>query len=343
MKKLLVFCFIFSWSFAAFAQKQSDAKDSIKVFYDELFSVLKKGFLQRNAVDWKTVESETSQKLTQYGHFEKSLSEIKPLFDRIGATHCGIYYQQKRYAGSGKTIPKDAYSDQLKKKYAAKSPFEARMLDDRYAYILMPVITLMDTSNRNISKTAQPMYDQIAALKSQHQPQGWIVDLRLNSGGNSMPMLLALYDLLGDNAVWGTLDANRKQVTNIRLKDGKYMDGGKSFAAITPSGQLMDHAKVAVITGIFTASSGEVTALAFHDRPNTIFIGEQSYGAMTSNIQAELPFGAVLALTVGYDSDRNGVYHEQIVPDIIVRKQDNFENLMLDANILEAVKFFERP
>lgn len=328
-------------SILSFAQKQASAKDSIKLFYDELFSVLKKGYLHKNSVDWKSVEAETNQNLTQYGSFKKSLSEIKPLFDKIGANHCGIYYQQKRYAGSGKTIPKDAYTDQLKKKLAAKPVFEARMLKDRYAYILMPAMVFMDTSARNISSIAQPMYDQIAALKKKHHPQGWIVDLRLNTGGNAMPMLLALYDLLGDNAVWGTLDLNKKQENLVRLKQGKYLDGSKIIPSIKPNGELLDQAKVAVITGIFTASSGEVTALAFKGRPNTVFIGEKSYGATTSNIQTELPFGAVLALTVGYDSDRNGIYHEEIVPEIPVSKEDNFEDLMLDGNVLEAVKFFE--
>jgi len=341
MKKLLTLCFIFSLSVSGNAQKQAGAKDSIKVFYDGLFSVLKKGYLHSKQVNWPAVEAETRQKLSAYGNFGTSLGEIKPLFDKIGANHCGIYYQQKRYVGSGKTIPKDAYTDQLKKKLAAKPAFEARMLNDRYAYILMPAMVFLDTSASHISSIAQPMYDQIAALKTTHHPQGWIVDLRLNTGGNSMPMLLALYDLLGDNAVWGTLDHNKKQENLARLKQGKYLDNSKIIPSIKPSGELVDQAKVAVITGIFTASSGKITALAFQGRPNTIFIGEKSYGAMTSNIQTELPFGAVLALTIGYDSDRNGVYHEEIVPDVLVSKLDNFDDLTADGNVQEAVKFFE--
>lgn len=341
MKNRLALFFVFSLSILNYAQKQANSKDSIKVFYDELFSVLKKAYLHKNAVDWKLAEAETNQNLTQYGSFKKSLNEIKPLFDKINANHCGIYYQQKRYAGSGKTIPKEAYTDQLKKKLAAKPAFEARMLNDRYAYILMPAMTFMDTSAKNISNLAQPMYDQIASLKTKHHPQGWIVDLRFNTGGNSMPMVLALYDLLGDNAFWGKLNLNKKQENLVRLKQGKHLDGSKSPPSIKPSGELIAQAKVAVITGIFTASSGEVTALAFKGRPNTKFIGEKSYGATTTNIQIDLPYGAVMALTTGYDSDRNGVYYEQIIPDIVVSKQDNFDDLMKDGNVVEAVKFFE--
>lgn len=37
----------------------------------------------------------------------------------------------------------------------------------------------------------------------------------------------------------------------------------KPIASIKPKGKLLDKAKAAIITGILTASSGEVTALAF--------------------------------------------------------------------------------
>ena len=341
MKKRLTLFFIFSMSILSFAQKQSSSKDSIKVFYDELFSVLQKGYLHKNSVDWKSVEAETKKNLTQYGNFKQSLSEIKPLFDKIGANHCGIYFQNSKYAGTGKVIPKDAYSDQFRTKFASKPAFEARMLNEKYAYILMPAMTFMDTSAKNISKMAQPMYDQIAALKTNHHPQGWIIDLRFNTGGHSTPMLLALYDLLGNHEIWGTLDLNKKQGNLVKLKDGKYLDGSKGGPSIKINGELINQSKVAVVTGITTASAGEVTALAFKGRPNTTFIGEKTYGATTSNMQVDLPFGTLLALTIGYDSDRNGVFHEQIIPDIMVSKQDNFDDMIQDHNVLEAVKFFE--
>lgn len=341
MKNRLALFFVFSLSILNYAQKQMDSKDSIKVFYGELFSILKKGYLHKNSVDWKSVEAETTQNLTQYHNFKKSLSEIKPLFDKINANHCSLFYQNTKYSGTGKVIPKDAVSKDWRKKYAAKPTFETTMLNDKYAYILMPEMIFMDTRAKNISKIAQPMYDQIAALKTKYSPEGWIIDLRFNPGGNSMPMLLALYDLLGDNDIWGTLDLNKKQKTLIKLNKGKYLDGSTSGPSINPNGELLDEAKVAVITGIYTASSGEVVALAFKERPHTIFIGEKSYGATTTNIQVDLPFNTTMALTIGYDSDRNGVFHEQIVPDIVVSNQDNFEDPMKDGNVVEAVKFFE--
>ncbi|GGG63658.1 S41 family peptidase [Epilithonimonas arachidiradicis] len=340
MKKTITILSILSLSLGLNAQKQKTPQDSIKVFYNELFSVLEKSYLNRKSVDWKTVESETKDKLKSYDNFEKSLTEIKPFFDKINANHCLIFYNNKKYSGTGKVITKDDFSEQWKKKFDTKPAFEAKMIDEKYGYILMPNMLFFDLSPENINKIAQPLYDKIAEIKSNNKPEGWILDLRFNTGGNSTPMLLALYDLLGDNVVWGTLDGNKKMISKIKLNQGKYLDGSKKPAFINPKGELMDKTKVAVITGLFTGSSGEVTALAFKGRPNTIFIGEKTYGATTANTQYTLPFGSTMAITIGYDSDRNGNYYEQIIPNVFVSKKDNFDNLLLDGNFVEAVKFF---
>lgn len=341
MKKTITLLSILSLTLSLNAQKQKTSQDSIKVFYNELFSVLEKSYLHRKSIDWKTVESETKDKLKSYDNFERSLTEIKPFFDKINANHCTIFYQNKRFAGSGKTITKDQFSEQWKNKFDSKPAFEARMIDEKYAYILMPALSFMDNSPENIHKLAQPLYDQIAEIKTENKPKGWILDLRFNTGGNSTPMLLALYDLLGDNVIWGVMDGNKKMTSKLKLEKGRYLDDSKKTPFINRKGELMDNAKVAVITSLFTASSGEVTALAFKGRPNTIFIGEKSYGATNTNTSYPLPFDTTMAITIGYDTDRNGNYFEQITPDILVSKKDNLDDLSLDGNIVEAIKFFE--
>lgn len=336
---LLLICLL---TFSVKAQKKSTPQDSITVFYKELFSALKTGYIHKKTIDWPAVESETWLKVKQHTSFENSLNEIKPLFDKIAANHCIVFYNQKKYTSTTKKIPEGSYSGQWSKKYGTKPNFEAKVLDDKFAYILIPGMLFFDTSAGNINKIAQPLYNQIAEIKTNNKIEGWIIDLRFNTGGNSTPMLLSLYDLLGNNNVWGTLNVNKKQDIKYKLKDGKYIDGSKDMPYINLSGALLDTAKVAVITGIVTASSGEVTALAFKGRANTIFIGEPSYGATTGNVSWPLPFNITMALTTSYDSDRNGNYHEKIIPDILVSKQDNFDNLLADQNIQEAIKFFSK-
>lgn len=319
----------------------SQAADSIGVFYKALFKALKVGYLDRKKVDWKSVESETYKSLESYNTFNGSLKEITNIFDKINATHCLVYRGNDRYTATRKPISKDSYSVEWKRKYDSKPSFEVKVLDDKFGYVMIPGMVFSNNSAENISKIAQPLYDLISKMKSSHNLEGWIIDLRLNTGGNSAPMLLALYDLLGNNEIWGELDENKKSVRKFKLENGNYIQKSQTIAAIKPSGRLLDQERVAVITGMFTGSSGEVTALAFKGRQNTIFIGGNTAGYTTGNVTWPLPFGSLIALTTGYDSDRDGQYYPYIVPDIVISKQDNFDNLMFDANIQEAVKFIK--
>ena len=340
IKKSTLFLFLLILSLNANAQKYRGSQDSIKVFYDTLFNTLKEGYLYKDKVNWKTTQTETLSNLAKYTDFKKSLNEIKPLFSKIGADHCTIEYQGNAYNISAIYEP-TLFSDQWKKKYATKPDFEVKLIDGKYGYILIPALNFSDTKPRNVNKIAQQLYDQIATFKNKNETEGWIIDLRFNTGGNSWPMLLALYDLLGDNKIASTLDVDKKLIKTTSLSKGEYQTDSKKIFQIKPNGKLLDHAKVALITGVVTASSGEVVAMAFKGRPNSILIGENSAGFTSANYGVGLPFGALMRLTKEYNSDRNGNYYDKLIPDIVVSKQDNFDDLMADKNIQEAIKFIK--
>ncbi|MFN0257303.1 S41 family peptidase [Pedobacter ureilyticus] len=314
--------------------------DSTNVFYKELFKALKRGYLHRNSVDWKTIERDTYLKLGSYHSFRASLQEVTNVLDRIEANHCQVYHNGVKYTTTRKASSKQPYSDEWKSKYDTGPALEVKLLAGKYAYILMPRMIVFDNSPENLSKIAQPLYEQIARLKIHDNIAGWIVDLRFNTGGNSAPMLLALYDLLGNGIVWTGLNENRKVVAEYKLVNGSYFYNSKEIAAIKPEGRLLDKAKVALITGAMTASSGEVTALSFKGRDNTLFIGEKTAGYTTSNVNWPLPYDSFIAMTTGYDGDRSGTYYARIEPEVPLSKNDDFKDLMSDANVQQAIRFF---
>lgn len=341
MRKLFILLGICGLSFHVNAQKITTSQDSIKVFYDKLLGMLQSDYIHTKKVDWKTVGNETLQNIKKYNDFKSSLKETETLFGTIGATHCKVIYENKVYGVTLKAST-DNLSEQWKEKYATKPGFEVKILEGKFGYILMPGIKSFDFSPENTHKTAQPMYDQIAGVKAKNKLEGWIIDLRFNTGGNSAPMLLALYDFLGDNDIWGTVGTNKKQKSKVRLEKGNYLNNSKKTSFINSAGELLDKTKVAVITGPLTASSGEVTALGFKGRDNTIFIGEKTFGMTTANVDVALPFSSTLILSVAFDTDRFGNYYEQIIPDIAVSKQDNFNDLSADKNIQEAINFIAK-
>ncbi|OPC59025.1 S41 family peptidase [Elizabethkingia bruuniana] len=341
MKKTFILILLLNLCVQFYAQNKLSSKDSIDTFYNQLFKNLKTSYLYKNDVNWKGVITETNQNLSKYDNFNSSLSEIEPLFNKIGATHCNIYYKDKVYSSSIKSI-NEKLSDEWEKAYTSKPSFKTKVINNEFGYILIPKIIFSDISEKNVHRIAQPLYDEIADLKSKNNLKGWIIDLRFNTGGNSWPMLLALYDFLGNNDINGSLNIDKKQINKIKLDKGVYYNNSKKVSYITPHGQLLDQAKVAVITSAATGSSGEIVALSFKGRANTIFIGQETFGATTGNIKSSLPFGSYMALTTSYDCDRNGNYYKTISPDIVILKEDNFENLLLDKNIQEAIKYIIR-
>ncbi|RZJ79015.1 MAG: peptidase S41 protein, partial [Chryseobacterium sp.] len=314
MRKFIFTGFLFISLMPLEAQKGKTSQDSITIFYNQLFNHLENSYLHKNEVNWKEVKAETKINLAKYDRFESSLGEIKSLFDQIKADHCSVYYRDRKYGGSTKSISSEV-SEAWKIKYKSKPEAEVKILEGDIGYILMPKIVFSTVNEKNTHAAAQPIYNKIANIKINQQIKGWVIDLRLNSGGNSAPMLLALYDFLGNNPIWSSVNLKGKKVSTINLDQGVYYDNGIKQGFINPVTPSLDQAKVALIIGPATASAGEIVALAFKERPNTIFIGEQSYGATTSNIQAQLPFESYMALTTAIDADRNGKVYDHVTPD----------------------------
>ncbi len=122
---------------------------------------------------------------------------------------------------------------------------------------------------------------------------GWIVDLRNDTGGNMWPMLAALKSLLGKDAVGGARGRNGQE-RKWRIESAE-------------EGIDLTMARVAVLLGPRTSSSGEAVAVAFHGRPATRSFGQPTDGRSTVNGSYKLADGSLLFLTTAVDVDRNGV------------------------------------
>lgn len=341
MKNILTFCF-FCFALNMLSQNSVSSNDSINTFYNSLLKIMKTDYLYKNDVDWPKKELELKERLTKYNSFENSLNEITSLFDGINANHCSVYYKNNSYSATYNGPSENDFSEQWLKKYDSGSSFEVKILDDNYGYILVPSINFEDISSENINKIAQPLYDKIAKIKETTSFKGWIIDLRINTGGNIYPMLLALYDFLGNNPVFGVMNNNKDLVSMTKMDKGKYIEGDTITSYIIPNGKKLTKTKVAIIIGNATASSGEITALAFKGRKNTIYIGKETMGMTTTNEKRDLPHGAFMALTIGYDSDRYGKFYQKIIPDTVISGEDNFDNLLSDPNIDEAINYFNK-
>jgi hypothetical protein len=151
--------------------------------------------------------------------------------------------------------------------------------------------------------------------------EGWIVDLRANTGGNMYPMIAGVGPILGEGPAGRFVDP-APDVADIvwSYSAGQALYDGHVFAAVTPPYRLQrPNPKVAVLIDGGTASSGEGVAISFRARPDTRFFGLRTCGRATGVMPFRLSNGATLALATAYMADRTrAIYPEGVVPDEII-------------------------
>jgi carboxyl-terminal processing protease len=148
----------------------------------------------------------------------------------------------------------------------------------------------------------------------QAHPCGWIIDLRPNTGGNMWPMLTTLAPLLTGPTLGYFVGAAGRR-TPWTLRNGQLFHADSAQIPDTNDYQLARaQPPVAILTGPFTASSGEATLIAFRGQPNTRTFGQPTTGLASANQIFTLSDGAVLLITVANDADRTGHVYPNLVP-----------------------------
>lgn len=317
--------------------------DSIKTFYNFLFDLTKNEYLYRNEINVDSAIAVTKKVLLEAKTFNDALRQLPNYFDAINCNHCSLFYGRRDIYPNIGAPSDEAFSESLKQKSKTMLDFEAKVVDDKYGYVLVPPVLFNSFVNEEkLSNVSTEFYNKINEIKSKNNIQGWIIDLRLNQGGIPYPMILSMYDFLGDNMVFQYLDDKKNIMSQIRLAKGKIIDEKGVVARIEPKGKMLTDAKVAVLISPATASAGEIVSLCFKGRKNTIFIGENTTGLTTVNSEVMTPFNGNLAFTVGHDADRNGNTYTVVKPDVEVLKQDNFNNLLQDKKVQKAIEYFNK-
>ncbi|MFI5153974.1 MAG: S41 family peptidase [Chitinophagales bacterium] len=91
-----------------------------------------------------------------------------------------------------------------------------------------------------------------------------------------------------------------------------------------------------------TGSSGEFLAIAFKKRKNTVFIGSNTAGYITSTKGFKINDAVTLLLSTGYGKDREGqVYEDALSPDISIQAPDSFNDVKNDKKVLVATDWIK--
>ena len=199
------------------------------------------------------------------------------------------------------------------------------ILDNNIAYLALPMFASSD--QKLMLKYADTLHTLIALFDKQN-PEGWIVDLSNNGGGNCFPMIAGVGPLIGNGICEYSFSGNGsvKQIIYNNGWTGFAWVGGDSSMVLMKSNPyiLKDPDKpIAVIYGNGTASSGEVTAIAFIGLPNSKSFGQETYGVSTRIDNFEMSDGSYFNLVAGVDADRNqNKFGGKIKPDVETKDRD---------------------
>lgn len=336
MAKLLIVLFLI---IVPAASAQTTVSDSSRAVIDSVYTLIKTRSLHRNQVDWQLVDKQFESEVDSAGSFDTALNAFRGVFKALDDVHSAIYYNGR---GIGYFRPSESKRDVsaliTQSREQAGQP-AGELLNGDIGYVLVPAYG--PQGQEAIDKATQGLRDVVCDLATS-ATKGWIVDLRLNEGGNIYPMLSGLGDLLGDGLVAQMVDIEGNPIMRWSIREGILYLGEYKTTAVDrrcPEAQQAPH--VAVLVGPATFSSGQIAAIAFSGWARARLFGEPTAdGYATSNQWYQVTPALGLNLSEAYFADRSNTVHEGIVlPDEVVDGIWAFDALNQDAVIQRALQW----
>lgn len=334
MKIAIVSVFLFL-SFLSSAQQSG-----LCVELDKIIGVAQSTSVYRDRVNWK----QAIDSIHTLSADAKSFAELAPalnyLLEVLGDEHGRIFYNNQVIAYY--------YSGQLKEHQSGFDPvlygqvqsgqvytFMTTLLKDHIGYIRMPGLPMGD--NMLMAKNIQ---DEVCRL-IENGADRWIIDLRYNGGGNLNPMVEGLTAILGDGLVGGAEGLTPAENIIWEIRDGDYYNNGYSILlpeeCTGASGQ-----RVAILTSLYTVSSGEALAVIFKGRPQTRFFGARTLGMVTGTSWDVISDSVTMSISTNFYTDRNGtVYRHYVDVDEEIQSIHSPE-IMDEPCIMRAMQWIEQ-
>ena len=273
------------------------------LYLEAALSVMWQHALMRHEVDWERISDEARRRCTDATSVRDTYPTIEWALTALGDGH-SFFSPPER---GTQALASGQYQDEVRSPSAS--------IDERGLALL--VVPSFRGSPQQIATYAGTLGDAIQQLAAK-QPQGWIVDVTDNPGGNMLPMLAGLAPLLGAGTVGFFVDGEGTHVTwRCDTIGGFWLDDELMVAGHRRNvDDGLAHSPVAVLIGPRTASSGEAVVVAFRGRDRTRTFGQPTRGLTTCNDTFDLADGATIVLTVARFADRHAVVCDgPVLPD----------------------------
>lgn len=239
--------------------------------------------------DWPQQKKQAMRDLQSAKTYQDTYLILQKMAELLGGKHSHFYS-----------------SSEIKKEKQALTNLPDIQLSDGVLKVKLPAFMGDD-------RTRESYITRLRDGLNQTGYQAVILDLQQNSGGDIYPMLAGLATLLPDDDLFQFIYKDgSKETFNLAQK-------GLSKIVANPKKMAIKKRAVpiAILIDGQTASSGELTALAFKNLPNVKVFGQATAGYTSGNIPYPLYDGALLQLTTSRIQDRSGKIYENtpIEPD----------------------------
>ncbi|MBW1619510.1 S41 family peptidase [Empedobacter falsenii] len=283
--------------------------------YEELFSVMKKGFIDRDKVDWENLE----KKVIEKSKISKD-SAIVEAITLLGNNH--THYRTKDNVLLRGRFPKIKIDSACLLK-----------VDDNNKLIKIPNVAYIRIKRHGFDKTISDkdyIFNNLKIISEQANSNYWIIDLRDNTGGSNWVMITSLLPFFEDN-VLGYSKINNDDIPWSK-KDGYFFNGVNNLSKgyiNYPIINTIHPRKIYVLINHRTSSAGEATLITLKSLSNVKVLGKKTMGAATMNTNTKLSNGDMLNLTAGYMMDaKKNIYPYGIEPDYELCTEDEILNFI---------------
>lgn len=325
-----------------------------RTYLEQALDLMQKNALNSKSIDWTRVRRETLARAKDAKTTFDTYPAMAYALTQLGEKHSWLQLPDNLPVERRQAIEAEISKVLARPQAGKPSPFapskEIKGHIDRhagkiFAYVIVPMCigqyAEWEKNGPDFQQFAEKLHGIVTDLQAQ-KPDGWLIDLRGNGGGNMWPMLAGIGAVLGE-ADLGTFESGSGDREPWFYKAGKAgsrsSQGQEEIATELkqPPFAFPELPWVAVLFDRGTGSSGEAVAISFAGRVRERSFGEHTAGFSTANQMYPLSDGAQLFLCVGIETDRTGHrYLDGIDPDVKLPSADSRPTEDKDAVIQAA-------
>jgi hypothetical protein len=289
-------------------------------FMDSILKRTKEISYYANDTNWKKLEKEVKKSVKNADSLDDIIPACEILLNGI-RDHHGRLLRNSNYTNFANFNDFENARFHDTREFKREDWPVINDLEARFSYQLLPnniaYLKVVGVGGQvNGQEESERIRNAVIELADQGAEE-WILDLRYNSGGNVNVMLSGLAPLLDSGTVATIKNSDGEHYGKAEIKNGNFWYFEVNAFHLDDKTTIVNP-KIAILTSRWTASSGELTAIAFKQQENTLFFGEPT-GGYTTNTSWE-PIGESLSLVIatGVFCDRLGnPYEENFAPDIL--------------------------